>query len=186
MSEIEAQAGSGCVPGLLDFRGGMEGPEYTAMMVFQSQTALDKYRKMQQKQFFDKLKPLLEGPPEFDYQPPLATYIVKQPRGNGHVMSIVGYKCADGKEAEWRAVYDDIMGQIENGVVPGLVVAVGAFLDSQAFMLGLVLESQSHLDSYRATVREQFLEQMRPLLEDAPINELDNEVVCPLRFEISK
>merc|ERR1712151_172437 len=131
------------------------------------------------------LKPFLEGPADFDYQPPLATYIVKQPPGTGHIMSITGYKCADGKEAEWKALYDDIMTQIANGAIIGLVVAVGAFLDSQAFMLGLVLESQSHLDSYQATVRKQFLERMRPLLEDDPINELDNEVSCPLRVEIA-
>merc|ERR1712217_623123 len=112
------------------------------------------------------LKPFLEGPADFDYQPPLATYIVKQPPGSGHVMSIAGYKCADGKEAEWKALYEDIVTQIADGVVPGLVVAEGAFLDSQAFMLGLVLESQSHLDSYKATVHKQLLERMRPLLED--------------------
>lgn len=183
MSQIEAQAGT--MPGLLDFRGGMQDQDYTGMMVFQSQVALDEYRAWERKQFLDMMKPFLDGPPLFDYQPPLATYIVKQPSGNGHVISIAGYKCAAGKEAEWRALYDEIMTQIKSGDVLGLVVAEGAFLDSQAFMLGLVLESQLHLDSYKATVHKQFLDRMKPLLEDDPINELDNEVVCPVRIEFA-
>merc|ERR1711924_32065 len=105
------------------------------------------------------------------------SYVVKQSPGDGHILSITGFKCADGKEAEWKALYGDIMIEIENGAVPGLVLAAGAWLDSQAFMLGLVLESQSHLDEYNATARKQFLESMRPLLENDPINELDNEIV---------
>eukprot|EP00746_Dinoflagellata_sp_MGD_P067748 gnl/MRDRNA2_/MRDRNA2_27970_c0_seq1.p1 gnl/MRDRNA2_/MRDRNA2_27970_c0~~gnl/MRDRNA2_/MRDRNA2_27970_c0_seq1.p1 ORF type:complete len:348 (+),score=56.82 gnl/MRDRNA2_/MRDRNA2_27970_c0_seq1:52-1044(+) len=186
MSQVEAHAAA--VPGLLDFRGGMSGSDYTAMMVFQSQDALDSYRAGQHKQFLSMLKPFMEGPPDFDYQPPLATHIVLQPPGNGHIMILVGYKCAAGKEAAWRAcyeAYDDIMAQIANGAIHGLVVCDGAFLNAQAFMLGLVLESQSHLDSYKATVHKQFLELMRPLLDDDLINELDNEVVCPLRIEVA-
>jgi len=183
MSQVEAHART--VPGLLDFRGGMSGSDYYAMMVFQSQAALDEYRAGQHKKFLRKLKPFLDGPPSFDYQPPLVTHTVLQPPGNGHIMSLLGYKCADGKEAEWRALYDDIMAEIANGAIPGLVACQGAFLDSQAFMLGLVLESQSHLASYKATVQRTFLERMRPLLEDDPINYLDNEVVCPVRSEIA-
>jgi len=183
MSQVEAQAGT--VPGLLDFRGGMSGPDYTAMMVFQSQAALDEYRSGQKKQLFGILKPVLEGPPDFDYQPPLETYIVKQQPGEGHVMSIAGYKCADGKDAEWKALYEDIMSQIADGAVLGLVLAQGAFLDSQAFMLGLVLESQSHLENYKATTLKRFLERMRPLLEDGAINEVDNELVCSVRIGIA-
>lgn len=99
-------------------------------------------------------------------------------------MSLTGYKCADGKEAEWKALHDDIMTQIDNDAVPGLVVAQSAFLDPEAFMLNLVLESQSHLDNYKATVQNQFLELMRPLLEDDRINQLDNEVLCPVRMEV--
>lgn len=177
MSQIEAQCAS--IPGLLNFCAGFTGSDYTGMMIFASADDLANYRAGIREEFLAQLAPFLAGPPTFDYEVPLLTHIIQQGPADGHVLRIVGYQCQPGMEEAWGLMYDELIGEVANGAIPGLVFAVAGFIDTQTFLIGTVMESQAHLDNYMVSVREQFLERMKPMMAGGPII----QAVAPVRVE---
>lgn len=175
-AEIETDIGTvgqlGLVAGLVDFIGSFVNPRtYAACFIFNSQAALDQYQAGIKGKFLEKIKPLMAGNAVYDQT---GVVNLRYTPGSSapswdQVLRIVCYKCQSGKEDAWKALMEKIGARIRDGAVRGCVEMTISTIDTCIFMISMVMESQAMLDQYKETVREEFLEQMKPLMAGGPI-----------------
>merc|ERR1719277_73300 len=108
-----------------------EGRQMNNVLLCDSQAVLNEWKSGIRDKFLGQMKPLLAGPPVFEFEGSVTSDHSAAKPAAGQVLRMVGYKCLAGKETEWKALMTEVVDDATSGGIEGLVYSYVAYPDAQ-------------------------------------------------------